>query len=279
MKDQHNSTFINLEHYSGPLDLLLQLIRKQEMDIFKIDIHKITHQYLEHLKQNSQPNLDHAGDFIRMACWLLYLKSKSLIPVEEKKEQEETEVSKLHKKLSDLLLHYQKFQKLGKILYQRSLLERDCWLSPRAMHLKHSPEESKKIEMDKEKGFFQLIQSYNKKLMTQKAKRNYTISKPIPSLLYRLKQTLGLWKVGAQFKFNQLALFQRERYSFLLSFLSILELSKAGFILLSQKQLFSHIDIFVKKPVTESAIRDVSPDSEEAPINKSHSKQSKRGPL
>lgn len=252
--------FVKLEHYSGPLDLLLNLIRKQEMDIFKIDIHKITHQYLEYLKQSCQPDLEYAGDFIRMACWLIYIKSKSLIPEEE--EIEEPEAEELKQKLSRLLANYQKFQEAGRLLYQKGLLNRDCWNSSGTMALK-PPTEEVKIEMDREKGMFQLIQSYHKILTDKKAKKSYKISKPIPSLLHRLKQTAELWRAGARLKFKQLVLFHGEKYSRLLSFLSILELSKAGFILLSQKQLFANIDIFVKKTVTESAMGEISPDKRE----------------
>lgn len=250
----HKAPFVTLEHFSGPLDLLLQLIRKQEMDIFKIDIYKITHQYVEYLKQVPQPDLEKAGDFIRIASWLIYIKSNSLLPKEDTEELPEAE--ELQNKLSQLLAVYQKFQKAGELLYQRMLLGRDCWKSPRNFNLKST--EETQIEIDKETANFQLIQAYHKSLLNRKAKKNYKVLQPIPSLLHRLKQTAELWTAGARLKFNQLVLFHKEKYSSLLSFLSILELSKAGFIQLSQKQLFSNIEIFVKKTITEKAMKEIS---------------------
>ena len=250
----YKPSFVALEHYSGPLDLLLELIRRQEMNIFQIDIYKITHQYVEYLKQAPQLDLEGAGDFIRMASWLIYIKSRSLLP--KKDQEEEPEADELKNQLSRLLANYQKFQTAGELLYQRVLLGRDCWKSPRPLSLPVAKEA--KIEIDKEKAVFQLIQAYHKSLMARKAKKNYKIRQPIPSLLYRLRQTTELWVAGARLKFNQLVLFHKEKHSPLLSFLSILELSKAGFILLSQKQLFSNIEIFVKKTITATAIKDIA---------------------
>ena len=242
---------VNLDHYSGPLDLLLHLIRQKEMDIFKIDIYKITKEYVEYLQQVPQPNLEKAGDFIRMASWLIYIKSKSLLP--EKELEESTDFHNLKKQLSQLLISYHKFQKISQILYARSLLGRDCWNSAHSLSLKRPKEP--KIDIDKEKGLFQLSQFYHQSLISRKAKEQYKISQPIPSLLLHLKQTAQLFKAGLRLKFNQLALKHKSQYSFLLSFLSILELSKAGFVNLFQKQLFSNIEIFVKKSVTKGALR------------------------
>ena len=250
-----------LEHYSGPLDLLLQLIRKQEMDIFQIDIYKITHQYVEYLKQAPKPDLETAGDFIRMASILLHIKSKSLLPKKEQAE-EEPDASELKSKLSRLLANYQKFQKAGELLYCRSLLGRDCWKSPRFLTLK-APKPAK-IEIDKKRGVFQLIQSYHKSIIDKKAKKNYKIFKPIPNIFHHLKQTAQVFTAGARLKFSRLIFINKEKYSQLLSFLSILELSKAGFVLIFQKQLFSNIEILVKKTITEDSIKEISPEKDKS---------------
>ena len=258
--NSYKASFVKLEQYSGPLDLLLDLIRKQEMDIFQIDIYKITHQYVEYLKQVPKPNLEMAGDFIRMASLLIYIKSKSLLPKEEQ-EEEGQELSELKNKLSQLLVVYQKFQKMGELLYKRKLLGKDCWKTPQKFSELKTQEEVK-IEIDKEKGAFQLIQFYQKSLINRKAKENYQINQAIPSLFHRLKQMAELFTMGTRLKFSQLILIHKAKYSHLLSFLSILELSKAGFISLVQKQLFSNIEIFVKKPITEKTIKEISLEEE-----------------
>lgn len=259
MEDQSQKPYlVTLDHYSGPLDLLLHLIRQQEMDIFQIDIYKITHQYIKYLKQTLNPDLEIAGDFIRMASILLYIKSKSLLP--QKEQEEDPNVPELKNKLSQLLADYQKFQKAGELLYQGSLLGRDCWNSPRTFTLKK--ERETKVDIDQEKGLFQLTQVYHQSLMNRKAKKNYKVLKPMPSLLHCLKQIAEVLTAGARLKYSQLILINKEKYSRLLSFLSILELSKAGFVLLSQKQIFSNIDIFVKKAITKDTITEIASEEE-----------------
>ena len=246
---------VQLENYSGPLDLLLQLIRKQEMDVFAIDISQITDHYVEHLKQSQELDLDKAGDFIRMASLLIYIKSRSLLPKQEQEEEQE-DIHKLKERLSSLLATYQKFQKLGELLFARSLLGRDCWKSPRSFEYK-APVENK-ILIDKEKGCFQLGQFYYQKYSLQKARQNYQLSRPIPSLLSRLKQTLSFFKTGLKLKFHHLTLVNKQPYSYLLSFLSVLELSRAGFVSLFQKSLFTPIEILVKKPITTETLAEIS---------------------
>ncbi len=258
LEDQSpSSCFVRLESYSGPLDLLLQLVRKREMDIFQIDIHTITSQYIERLEQTLSPDIESAGDFIRMASLLLYIKSKSLLPPEEREEEPDPE--DLKSKLSRLLASYQRFQAGGELLYKRAVLGRDCWSSPRALSALPDGRETK-IDIDREKGLFQLIQSYYAGF--QKAKRNYQIPHPIPSFLRRLKQIAKVFIAGSRLKYSQLLLIHKEQYSRLLSFLSILELSKAGFVSLSQKHLFSNIEIFVKKTVTEDSLAKIAAEDE-----------------
>ena len=80
---------IRLENFSGPLDLLLHLIKSHEMDIYDIRIVEITEQYLTIIKQMNQLDLDIAGEFLLMAATLVYIKSRMLLPVSEEIGEEE----------------------------------------------------------------------------------------------------------------------------------------------------------------------------------------------
>ncbi len=82
---------INLPAYEGPLDLLLDLIRKQEMDIHNIPIARITEQYLDYLHQLEKLDIDMSADFIYMAATLIHIKSKMLLPVDPLASPEEQE--------------------------------------------------------------------------------------------------------------------------------------------------------------------------------------------
>ena len=81
---------IRLDVFEGPLDLLLFLIRKNEIDIYDIPIEKVTQQYLEILRTQEKDNLELAGDFFVMAATLMYIKSRMLLPVESRPEEEVT---------------------------------------------------------------------------------------------------------------------------------------------------------------------------------------------
>lgn len=106
---------VKLAAYDGPLDLLLELIRKNEMDIYNIPIAEITRQYLEYLEQMRSLDLEVAGEFIVMAATLIYIKSKMLLPV-EKMEEEDEEGQDPRAELVRKLLEYQAFKEAAKEL-------------------------------------------------------------------------------------------------------------------------------------------------------------------
>ena len=74
---------VKLDIFEGPLDLLLYLVKRDELDIYDISIERITHQYLEYLQAFKELNVDVAGEFVVMAANLIYLKSRSLLPVDQ----------------------------------------------------------------------------------------------------------------------------------------------------------------------------------------------------
>src|SRR5438046_8679670 len=82
---------VKLEVFEGPLDLLLYLIKKDEIDIYDISLERITRQYLEYLQAFKELNIDLAGEFVVMAANLIYLKSRSLLPVDQQPPDEEAD--------------------------------------------------------------------------------------------------------------------------------------------------------------------------------------------
>src|ERR1051326_6719143 len=82
---------VRLEIFEGPLDLLLYLIKQDEIDIYEISLERITGQYLEYLQAFKELNIDIAGEFIVMAANLIYLKSRNLLPVDQQPPDEEAE--------------------------------------------------------------------------------------------------------------------------------------------------------------------------------------------
>ena len=119
---------VNLPSYEGPLDLLLDLIRKQEMDIHNIPIAKITEQYLDYLHQLEKLDIDVSADFIYMAATLIHIKSKMLLPVDPLlagEEQQDPRNELVHR-----LLEHEKFKNAAQLLYQKQQVEDHVWSHP-----------------------------------------------------------------------------------------------------------------------------------------------------
>src|ERR1700691_152025 len=108
---------INLPVYEGPLGLLLDLIRKQEMDIHDIPIAKVTEQYLDYLHQLEKLDINVSGDFIYMAATLIHIKSKLLLPVDPMAGPEEQLDPR--DELVHLLIEHEKFKNAAQLLYEK----------------------------------------------------------------------------------------------------------------------------------------------------------------
>jgi segregation and condensation protein A len=119
---------INLPVYEGPLDLLLDLIRKQEMDIHNIPIAKITEQYLDYIHQIEKLDIDVSADFIYMAATLIHIKSKMLLPVDPLLAGEEHQDPR--DELVHRLLEHEKFKNAAQLLYQKQQVEDHVWSHP-----------------------------------------------------------------------------------------------------------------------------------------------------
>lgn len=119
---------VQLDVYEGPLDLLLDLIRKQQIDIFDIPIARITQQYLDYLHRMEQLSMEIAGDFILMAATLIYIKSKMLLPPDPTAPAEERLDPRTD--LVQRLLEHEKFKSAAEMLQQKQLLEQVSWSRP-----------------------------------------------------------------------------------------------------------------------------------------------------
>ena len=125
MKDSYN---VKLDIFEGPLDLLLHLIKKSEVDIYDIPIVDITNQYVEYMELAESMSLDLAGEFILMAATLIYIKSRMLLPIPETMVEEEDDGVDPRAELVRKLLEYQRFQEVAEELSKRPILGRDVFV-------------------------------------------------------------------------------------------------------------------------------------------------------
>src|SRR4030081_1386011 len=112
---------VKLEIFEGPLDLLLYLIKRDELDIYEISIERITRQYLEYLQAFKELNIDIAGEFVVMAASLIYMKSRSLLPADQRPPEEDADEDDPRWDLIRQLIEYKKFKEAAEQLHVREL--------------------------------------------------------------------------------------------------------------------------------------------------------------
>ena len=245
---------IQIKEFTGPLDLLLQLIRREEMNIFDIDIHKITKQYLNFINTHTLPDLNAAGEFICLAATLIYLKSSKLFPPDSKEENSE-EAENIKNNLVKNLLRIQNVQKLSQNLNQYPQMNRDVWtkqsIKPYFASASITPEirceiiETNSTESIKQEPILKLLKNYQQ---IQKNKwNNAQRIEPLPSLPEHLSKLNTRLSAGTSIKMSQLFSAKRNLPHSLLTFLSLLELCRLGMVTLFQQSAFSDILITVTK--------------------------------
>lgn len=238
------SITVQLPKFEGPLGLLLYLIRKEEMDIMDIKIHEITKQYLEYIKLMKELDLEVAGEFVAMASTLIQIKSRMLLP-QYGENGEVIEQEDPRKELVQKLLEYQKYQEASKLLYDRPLVGRDVWLRGTRESLDQKEEE---IILE-ENALFSLISTYRKMLRSVK-KKIHQVAAKAQSIASRVLEIKDRLVVGNRVTLMELvtATENRARQT-LITFLSLLELGKMGFVSLYQTEAYSDIWVDTKKPV------------------------------
>lgn len=223
------------------------------MDILDIPIQRITEQYLEHLKMMRELDLELAGEFISMAATLMHIKSRMLLP-HYNEQGELVEAEDPRKELVNRLLEYERFQQISRELYERPLLGRDYWTRGAREELP-LPEEELIIE---ENALFQLIASFRRVMMNME-KKIHEVAGKIQSIASRVLELKEFLVVGTRTRLaDLLTRSQGEAQDFrrqtLITFLSLLELGKLGFVKLFQLDHLSDIHIETLRKIETDVI-------------------------
>ena len=214
---------IQLDTFEGPLSLLLYLIRKNELDICDIPINEITQQYLEYIQIMKELNLEVAGEFIAMAATLIYIKSRMLVPQYNEHGEEVNDDPR--KELVAQLIEYQRYQEAGKQLYKRPLVGRDIWLRGTKESL---PKAEDEIIID-DKGLFSLITAF-RHLMKEAQRTPHNVRGKGLSISAKLVELKDRFIVGDRIEIRSLLPEAFTKIDLIITFLSVLELSRLGFI-------------------------------------------------
>jgi segregation and condensation protein A len=240
---------VHLPKFEGPLDLLLYLIRKEEMDIFDIKIYEITHQYLEYIKMLRELDLEVAGDFISMASTLIHIKSRMLLP-QYNDQGELVESDDPRKELVQRLIEYQKYQEASKKLAERPWVGRDIWL--RGVREVIKPHEEEVVL--EENALFSLISCY--RLMIRSFhKKVHKVSQKTQSIAQRILEIKDYLRRGKRVLMSSLiSAVENQHRQVLITFLSLLELGKMGYVNLYQTDVYGEIYIETKNEIHSDVI-------------------------
>ena len=234
---------VKLETFEGPMDLLLYLIKKNEIDIYDIPISVITQQYLEYLEIMKNLNLDIAGEFLLMAATLLHIKSKMLLPPSEQEEGEgEKEEEDPRAELVRRLLEYQRFKEAALELTKGPLLDREVFV--RSFFGEAPPEKEGEDEISGEASLFALLEAMKKVLEGLPAEEFQEISIEQLNIKDKILQIMErLWEAESV-AFTELYTSLTPRREIVVTFLALLELLRLRMIRVFQGEAFGTIRIF-----------------------------------
>ena len=226
---------INLPVYEGPLDLLLDLIRKQEMDIHNIPIAKITEQYLDYLHQIEKLDIDVSADFIYMAATLIHIKSKMLLPVDPLlagEEQQDPRDELIHR-----LLEHEKFKNAAQLLYQKQQVEDHVWSHP-----DKSLYGGDEVQGELVVSLVDLVKTFQQVLERRKEVPKFELKHDqvsIAQMMDRLRHRL----IGTDDPISLIEFFEtcETKNAMIVALLAVLEMVRMQAVLLVQSELFEDI--------------------------------------
>ena len=225
---------VKLEVFEGPLDLLLHLIRKQDMDIQDIQISSITQEYLAYLEIMKNFNLDSAGEFLLMASTLMQIKAQMLLPKEEKPEGEEGPDPRAE--LAARLEEYQKFKEAGKVLASKELQAKDLFY--RSVIPKFGVE-----EYALQSSIFDLMDAFKDLLARVKDDVKELLYTDIP-LEQKVREILDVLSEKGSLKFFEIFSDGRSRRELVVTFLAVLELIRLKQIIARQDENLGEIMVY-----------------------------------
>jgi len=243
-QEEESSYKVTLPSFHGPLDLLLHLIRKHEIDVYDIPIVLVVEQYNAYLDAMAELDLDIAADYIYTAALLINIKSRMLLPRDETADEGAEDP---RKELVDRLLEYQRFKSVAETFAELDLVRMGMWSRPRLPV--PGTEEAPEMDMS-EVGLFDLIDAFRTALV--RYKQNHPQAIELQRTVHKVSEKMAELHAKLNEKSPirlQWFLEGRDRDELVAIFLAMLELVRLGGISLQQKKTFS--EIVVSKTGTE----------------------------
>ena len=233
-----------ISDFEGPLDLLLHMVKESKMDIYNINISEIIDQYLEYIHSLKEQNIDIASEYLIMACDLVHLKSKKIInKIDEEDEFEELIISS-EEDLKNKIIEYEKYKEITEELNSLQSIRNEIYTrDPELLE-----EYYKTVNYDYNMDINKLVEAYNSFLnrqITKKPINTKVLLKEI-NINDKIKQIRQKLLIQDKIRFEDI-IEDNNRTNIIISFLSILEMTKNKEISISQNSIFS--SIFIEKRV------------------------------
>ncbi|MFA4992143.1 MAG: segregation/condensation protein A [Candidatus Omnitrophota bacterium] len=226
---------VKLEVFEGPLDLLLYLIKKNEIDIYDIPIADITEQYLEYLELMQLLDLNIAGEFLVMAATLIHIKSKMLLPPDEADllPQEEEDP---REELVRRLLEYKKFKEVANVLQDLEGQRKKMWTRDAAIEMDGGDVFFEASLFDLITALTRVLKDVPKEVFQEIIKDEFTVEQKIHDLLHMLVMTPVI-------RLTELFKNAKNKLEIIATFLAVLELIRLKEIIVAQKRSFDEIEV------------------------------------
>jgi segregation and condensation protein A len=250
-----NEYVVSLPSFEGPLDLLLHLIQKHELDIFDIPVSFVTEKYLAYINLMQELSIDVASEYLVMAATLAHIKSKSLLPNDTASDEDglgEDEEGDPREELIRRLLEYQKYKQAAAELNDRGALGRDVFLRGTKAPEADGPAPLASVEL------WTLLDAFGKVLARAKVDLQHEVSFDRMSITDRITQLMEKLQAKPSCRFDDLFDGQRTRFDLIITFLALLEMTRLRMTRLYQPDPLAEIFI-------ETAMAGADAASTEAP--------------
>ncbi|MBU0985047.1 MAG: segregation/condensation protein A [candidate division Zixibacteria bacterium] len=226
---------VDTEVFSGPLDLLLYLIRREEVDIYDIPIARITNQYLRYVEMMQTLNLEVAGEFILVAATLIRIKTRLLLP----QDDEDGEDTDPREELIMALVEYRKYKEAGEILRDRALIEERNYVPPSAVEKIDG-----RVDLEPATSLYDLVIAFKEVISTRRDELTHNVDTEEVAIEDRMVVILRLLKNRDYAAFAELFADIPRRVAAVVTFLAMLELARARRIRLYQAIPFSELRVY-----------------------------------
>ena len=229
----------HVAHYDGPLDLLLDLIRKQQINIYDIPISQITAQYLEYMQQAVDLDIELSSEFVFMTATLIHIKSRLLLPRDPELDKISPEEDP-RKELVERLVQHEQFKNAAEMLHQKRMIEEATWSNPQIKSFLDDEGPALSVNI------FELVRTFQQVLERAKTRPVFEVGNEdvsVPDMMRFVHRRLSVMRRSGPLSATELFESQLSERAMICLFLAILELVKRRSIQLTQSEAFGEIGI------------------------------------